>query len=494
MSGLVIYKYYLLIMTLQKRILARLDIKGSRLIKGVRFEGLRVIGDPHLAAINYTNFGVDEILYIDAVASLYGRNSLYELLRQTSHDVFIPITAGGGIRSVHDAASLLAVGADKVAINTAAHQNPGLISQISKTFGSQSVVASVQARKIGNEHWEAMAEAGRERTGKSVIEWIEFVQDNGAGEILLTSVDQDGTCLGPDNDLIISAGSVAKIPLIYGGGLSKDQEIIDCLKQPNIMAVSIATALHKQIINVQGLKDNIKSSSPELPIRNPVLTHPRLTKPQLKPKLIGIIDYNMGNQQSLINAFQKLGYQTLLSNTINKLEDCDLLALPGVGSFPKAMSNLTDLKLDKFLANWINHDRPLIGICLGMQLLFQQGDEFEFTKGLGFIDGDVRLLSSLHLNIDTLKLPHIGWNNLISTRMSANLSSFEGISQYFVHSYVASNVKESEIIFNCEYDDVTFVAGVRKKSIAGFQFHPERSGLKGLELLQSMCYQLLERV
>ena len=140
-------------MSLCKRLVARLDIKGNRLIKGIRFEGLRVIGDPLHHARAYASQGIDEILFIDSVASLYGRNSLTDILRSTSRDVFVPITAGGGVRSVQDAAALLAAGADKIAVNTAALENPELLKQLVLAFGSQCVVASIQARSTGPSSW-----------------------------------------------------------------------------------------------------------------------------------------------------------------------------------------------------------------------------------------------------------------------------------------------------------------------------------------------------
>ena len=179
-------------MALCKRLIARLDVKGSRLIKGVRFEGLRVVGDPSDSAIRYAQAGADELLYIDAVASLFGRNSLSGLLRQASSKVFIPITAAGGVRSVDDAAALLAAGADKVAVNTAALERPQLITELAEAFGRQCVVASIQARRTSSGEWEAMKEAGRERTGRDVAEWIHLLQELGAGELLLTS-ESDGT-------------------------------------------------------------------------------------------------------------------------------------------------------------------------------------------------------------------------------------------------------------------------------------------------------------
>ena len=237
-------------MTLFKRLIARLDIKGSRLIKGLQFEGVRVIGEPSSYSIKYASKGIDELLYVDSVASLYGRNSLADLLKETSQRVFVPITASGGIRSVKDASILLANGADKIAINTSAIKNPNLISDLVETFGSQCVVVSIQARKSqGSISWEAMTEMGREHGGKDVIDWIREVQDLGAGEILLTSIDKDGLCNGPDYELIESASKVSKVPLIVGGGFSKNSDVENIFKIKNISAVSIGSALHKNQIN-----------------------------------------------------------------------------------------------------------------------------------------------------------------------------------------------------------------------------------------------------
>ena len=204
---------------ISKRIIARLDVKGNKLIKGVSFEGVRVVGEPNTAAKKYENEGADELLYIDAVASLYGRNSISNVLKIASKKIFIPITASGGIRSVNDAEKLISSGADKIALNTAALNDPNLIRELVENFGSQCVVISIQARKkYGQNYWEAMSEMGREKSGKNVLSWIKEVQEQGAGEILLTSVDKDGTLSKPDFDLIKAASEITKIPLIVSGG------------------------------------------------------------------------------------------------------------------------------------------------------------------------------------------------------------------------------------------------------------------------------------
>ena len=184
------------------RLIARLDIKGPNLIKGVQLEGLRVLGDPREFAIEYYNAGIDELLYMDIVASLYGRNNLLTTVERTAEEVFVPLTVGGGIRSLSDVRAILNSGADKVAVNTAAMRNPRLLREIADTFGSQCVVLSVEAKRQQSGEWEAYTDNGRERTGRSVIEWISEATRNGVGEVLITSVDREGTRRGLDLDLL----------------------------------------------------------------------------------------------------------------------------------------------------------------------------------------------------------------------------------------------------------------------------------------------------
>lgn len=165
------------------RLIARLDIKGPNLIKGIHLEGLRVIGSPNEHALGYYLQGADELIYMDSVASLYGRNHLSEIIKAAANNIFVPMTVGGGIRSVDDATSILRSGADKVAVNTAAVASPGLITEIARRFGSQCMVLSVEAKQIGGDHWEVYTDNGRERTNIDVIKWIKKGVSMGGGNI-----------------------------------------------------------------------------------------------------------------------------------------------------------------------------------------------------------------------------------------------------------------------------------------------------------------------
>ncbi|QDC51246.1 imidazole glycerol phosphate synthase subunit HisF [Candidatus Methylopumilus universalis] len=226
------------------RLIARLDIKGSNLIKGVHLEGLRVIGSPQDYALKYYLQGADELIYMDCVASLYGRNHLSEIISFAARDIFVPMTVGGGIRSVDDATQILRAGADKVAVNTAAIINPGLISDIARRFGSQCMVLSVEAKQVGMDRWEAYIDNGRERTGKDVVEWIEEATAMGAGEILLTSVDREGTRKGFDIPLIRAVTSVVSVPVIASGGMGNLEDMAEVIKKGEADAVAMADILH----------------------------------------------------------------------------------------------------------------------------------------------------------------------------------------------------------------------------------------------------------
>ncbi|AOS44986.1 Imidazole glycerol phosphate synthase subunit HisF [Lacunisphaera limnophila] len=226
------------------RLIARLDIKGPNLIKGIHLEGLRVIGVPNVYALKYYAQGVDELIYMDCVASLYGRNHLGEIVRAAAQDIFVPMTVGGGIRSIADATEILRCGADKVAINTAAVANPQLITDIARRFGSQCMVLSIEAKQIGPDRWEVYTANGRERTGLDVIEWVKRGVRMGAGEILLTSIDREGTRKGFDTALVKAVTSEINVPVIASGGMGKPEDLVKVAREGDVDAVAMADILH----------------------------------------------------------------------------------------------------------------------------------------------------------------------------------------------------------------------------------------------------------
>ncbi len=226
------------------RLIARLDIKGPNLIKGIHLEGLRVLGSPSEYAMKYYQQGIDELIYMDCVASLYGRNNLSEIVKSAAKNIFVPMTVGGGIRSVEDATMILRAGADKVAINTAAVANPSLITQIARRFGSQCMVLSVEAKHTGLDNWEVYTDNGREKTGINVIDWVKKAVEFGAGEILLTSVDREGTRKGFDTNLVKAVTDIVNVPVIASGGMGKLDDLADVIINAKADAVAMADIIH----------------------------------------------------------------------------------------------------------------------------------------------------------------------------------------------------------------------------------------------------------
>lgn len=226
------------------RIIPRLDIKGPNLVKGINFEGLRVLGTPEVFARHYYAMGADELFYQDAVASLYGRNSLLDIVERTSREIFIPLCVGGGLRSVDDVQAVLRAGADKVAINTAAIERPELIEEVSNRFGSSTLVVAVEAQRNGPGDYEALVNYGRDTTGVNAIDWAVEAAERGAGEILLTAVANDGTGMGMDTELSQALAGRVQIPVILGGGCSKPADAADAVETGKADAVSLASILH----------------------------------------------------------------------------------------------------------------------------------------------------------------------------------------------------------------------------------------------------------
>ena len=184
------------------RVIARIDIKNNYVIKGINLEGLRKVGDPVQLITKYYVNGIDEIIISDSVASLYGRNNLFNFIKEITKEVFVPITLGGGIRSLKDIEKALNSGADKVSINSKALENPTFLKEASNTFGSSTIIASVEAKKIGHMKWEPYKCCGREKTNRDLKEWIKTIQDKNCGEILITSIDHEGTKKGFDLEML----------------------------------------------------------------------------------------------------------------------------------------------------------------------------------------------------------------------------------------------------------------------------------------------------
>ena len=226
------------------RLIARLDVKDTNLVKGIQLEGLRKLGDPNAFAKEYYEQGIDELLYIDIVASLYNRNNLSDIVRKTVDDVYIPVCVGGGLRSVEDVRHILAMGADKVAINTAAIKRPELITEVAEAFGSQCIVVAIDAKRQASGRWGVSTHGGRKFVGLDAVEWAVEAERRGAGEILLTSMDADGAKTGYDIELTRAVSSAVRIPVIASGGAGNLDHMVDVLVEGKADAVLAASIFH----------------------------------------------------------------------------------------------------------------------------------------------------------------------------------------------------------------------------------------------------------
>lgn len=238
------------------RLIARLDVKGTRVVKGIFYEGWRDIGDPTAIAEQYYQQGADEILYMDIFASLTRRKPLFDVIRGVASNTYIPLTVGGGIRSIEDINSVLRAGADKIAINTHAIAKPSLIREASRKFGSQCIVVSIEAKKkpCG---YEAYVDHGRNVTEVDAIEWAKTVEQLGAGEILVSSVDRDGTMRGFDLDLLKQVSEAVSVPVIAGSGAGTTKHLVDAVKSCGADAVAVASMLHYKKSSIASIKSDI---------------------------------------------------------------------------------------------------------------------------------------------------------------------------------------------------------------------------------------------
>jgi cyclase len=252
---------------LTKRIIACLDVDGGRVVKGIRFLGLRDAGDPAELAHAHASAGADEIVLLDISATHEGRATLIETVRRTARKLFIPFTVGGGIRTLAEASAVFEAGADKISINSAAVANPDLIGQIGERFGAQAVVVAIDAKKGANGGWQVFVAGGRKPTGRDAIAWAREAEGFGAGEILLTSMDRDGTGDGFDCELTAAISSAVQIPVIASGGARSVQHFVDVFQAGEADAALAASIFHFGTQNISELKQKLSAAG--VPMRWP---------------------------------------------------------------------------------------------------------------------------------------------------------------------------------------------------------------------------------
>ena len=243
-------------MSLAKRIIPKLDIKGKNLVKGVNLEGLRVLGKPEVFARHYYLEGADELIYQDVVASLYGFNSLEEIIRKTAKEIFIPLTVGGGIRNLDDIYKILRAGADKVSFNTAAIRNPKFIKEASRIFGSSTIAISIETILQTDGCYYAFTENGRNKSEKKLLNWIKEIEDLGAGEMIITFVDNEGSGKGTNLEITKKICNITNLPVIINGGFGQPSDVENLFKIAKVSGAAISSLFHYDLIEKTNLRSD----------------------------------------------------------------------------------------------------------------------------------------------------------------------------------------------------------------------------------------------
>ena len=251
-------------MTLAKRLIPCLDVDAGRVVKGTRFVDLRDAGDPAELAARYDREGADEVVFLDITATVEGRKATLDVIFETAGEVFIPLTVGGGIRSEDDVRDLLRAGADKVSLNTAAVRDPALLSRCADRFGTQCIVVAIDAKR-NNGNWEVLVEAGRTPTGRDVVAWATEATERGAGEILLTSIDRDGTGQGYDLELLRAVTRAVNVPVVASGGAGELEHFAEALTEGRADAVLAASRFHFEELSIGDVKTYLASQG--IPVR-----------------------------------------------------------------------------------------------------------------------------------------------------------------------------------------------------------------------------------
>jgi len=453
-----------------KRIIARLDVKGENVIKGIHLEGLKIVGKPEDLSKKYVKQNADEIFFQDSVATLYGRNNLTNIVEKVASEINIPLTVGGGLKSILDIEKVLIAGADKVAINTQFIEDKNFVSKTVKRFGSQAIVGSIEAKFISGD-WKAFTDNGRNISKYKVLEWIKILEQEGVGEIFLTSVDFEGTQKGFDSNLIEKVNAIINTPLIISGGAGSTNDISKCFKFEKVSGVALASVLHYNQLNIDQIRHTTTKDK-----RNNFAKSINIKK---NKNDVAILKTKICNFKSLYNSLKKVCDVKVLEK--DNIKNISRLILPGVGSFPEFINELGPEKIE-IIKKFNLTKRPMLGICLGAQVMFSEGYEHKKTKGLNLIDGEVINIKEITKNKKMIT-PHIGWTKIEIKEHKI----FEGIDNfsrmYFTHSF---NFKpeDKKIIFAQSRIQGSLINSVCiKENLIAAQFHPEKSGLSGLKFL-----------
>lgn len=467
-----------------KRVIPCFDVTDGRVVKGVQFQDLRDAGDPASLAQTYEAGGADELVFLDISATNEARSTVVDTVRRVAREVFIPFTVGGGIRSVADAQAILDNGADRVAVNSAALREPSLLSDLAEHIGKQSTVLSIDAKRIeGATSWEAYGSGGTQPSGRDAIAWAVEGARLGAGEILLTSIDRDGKNSGYDLDLLHKVAEVVNIPVIASGGAGTISHFSEAIQRGLADAVLCASTLHDGILSIAQIKNHLDAQGiPVRPLDSRII-QPIVGDEAGQRPSVAIVDYGMGNRASVAAAIKFAGAEVFITGDAEEIMAADGVVLPGVGAFPAAMQQLRERGLIEPLQLRRDANLPILGICLGHQLLFAGSEEQIETEGLGWINGQVT-------EIDTAVSPNIGWR-LVDFQRESPLTAGFGLEELFYHVHsLAAQPEDPEAILGIarlgqtsdqQLSQATSI--VESKSVYGTQFHPEKSSYSGLRLL-----------
>lgn len=455
------------------RIIPCLDVSGGRVVKGTRFEGLRDVGDPVGMAIGYERAGADEIAFLDISATTDGRPAILDIVRRAAENLSIPFTVGGGVRNETDAQALLDAGADKITVNSAALENPDLISKLADLFGTQCVVLAVDAKRDGYGDWGVYAAGGRQATDKRAGGWVEEGVAKGAGEVLLTSIDRDGTNAGYDTELLRRVSGAVDVPVIASGGAGRPEHFLGAVDAGGADALLAASPFHYGGISIGGLKSYLLANG--IAIR-PGTTSSFTDEEAVAGKpLVAIVDYGVGNRRSVALALERAGSRAILTAAGEDLEAADGIILPGVGAFDAVMGKIREDNLDADIERAALSGKPLLGICLGEQILFDESEEGA-RRGLGLIAGKVTQNPKRN----------VGWTQMDLLQENPLL---DGIGPedffYFAHRYAAVPEDPDSIIGVTDLAGAQVVSMVGSGNIWGIQGHPEKSGPAGAKFFKN---------
>ena len=457
-----------------KRIIARLDIKGSNVIKGIHLEGLKIVGEPENLSRKYLEQNADEIFFQDSVASLYGRNNLSKIVQSVAANINIPLTVGGGLKKIKDIEEALISGADKVAINTQFIEDKNFISQSSTKFGSQAIVGSIEAKFMKNDNkFIALTDNGRNVSKYDVVDWIKILENGGVGEIILTTVDFEGTQKGYDLKLLEIIDKIIKVPLVVSGGIGNINHVEECVKYSSVSGIALASTLHFNQLKINEIKQKVLNTS--------ILNYDKKFNIKKNVNSVSILKTKLCNFRSLYNSLKKVCDVKVLDK--DNVNSTHRLILPGVGAFNELINELDEEKLS-FINEIYKKKLPILGICLGAQILFTTGYENQKTKGLNFIRGNVVNLKEFSKE-EELITPNIGWvkTNFKKHKIFENISNPSNM--YYIHSFNFKPDDESTIYANLEIKNTKFNAVCIKDNLIACQFHPEKSGTNGLKLLSN---------